>query len=321
MSEEAVRRRARLLAAAVNTAAGPTAARAVASQGAAPAQAAAAPAAPVTADSQSTLEAEAAAFVNASEVFLAGVYKSVPWSIQSAAGRRTGRFSLADYVSPRFADANGNWMGHPQAVMHAAVKGVRAPPRTWVLELSRPRFNASADTLAFTVQVLGAGAGPKYPGGAAAYALANADGSLAAQPMVGTVLFDVVIFIDDAAGGAGEGREQPPVGAGDADAVNPGGTKLTSVPLTTAYQPGDFSSLGGQLGGPLTQATPVTTSASTLNSGQSLLPPLSNPGSGGLIQGGSAMVNSASVFGRTSYCPNLGWIYAADPYRCTPVIG
>lgn len=44
-----------------------------ASQGAAPAQAAAAPvAAPVAADSQSTLEAEAAAFVNATELFLAG---------------------------------------------------------------------------------------------------------------------------------------------------------------------------------------------------------------------------------------------------------
>ena len=37
-------------------------------------------------------------------------------------------------------------------VMHAAVKGTRAPPRTWVLQLSRPRFNATADTLAFTVQ-------------------------------------------------------------------------------------------------------------------------------------------------------------------------
>ena len=36
--------------------------------------------------------------------------------------------------------------------MHAAVKGTRAPPRTWVLQLSRPRFNATADTLAFTVQ-------------------------------------------------------------------------------------------------------------------------------------------------------------------------
>lgn len=36
--------------------------------------------------------------------------------------------------------------------MHAAVKGARAPPRTWVLQLSRPRFNATADTLAFTVQ-------------------------------------------------------------------------------------------------------------------------------------------------------------------------
>ena len=134
-------------------------------------------------------------------------------------------------------------------VMHAAVKGSRAPPRTWVLQLSRPHFNATADTLHFTVQassglreactrgmpslrvpglnspresatghsgqgssvcehmdprrsfalvirwhgvvavcrerslaqVLGPGSVPKYPGGAAAYALANADGSLAAQ--------------------------------------------------------------------------------------------------------------------------------------------
>ena len=154
-------------------------------------------------------------------------------------------------------------------VMHAAVKGTRAPPRTWVLQLSRPRFNATADTLAFTVQaspapvgralgacpmsvgpspiqpaslapvgpalgacpvsvglphhslpgsakdarpmsasvwtlaglrwwpccmmppasaelglraqVLRPGSAPKYPGGAAAYALANADGSLAAE--------------------------------------------------------------------------------------------------------------------------------------------
>ena len=44
-----------------------------ASQGAAPLQAAAVPAAaPVAADSQSTLEAEAAAFVNSTELFLAG---------------------------------------------------------------------------------------------------------------------------------------------------------------------------------------------------------------------------------------------------------
>lgn len=44
-----------------------------ASQGAAPAQATAAPvAAPAAADSQSTLQAEAAAFVNATELFLAG---------------------------------------------------------------------------------------------------------------------------------------------------------------------------------------------------------------------------------------------------------
>ena len=44
-----------------------------ASQGAAPAQAAAAPvAAPAAADGQSTLQAEAAAFVNATELFLAG---------------------------------------------------------------------------------------------------------------------------------------------------------------------------------------------------------------------------------------------------------
>lgn len=44
--------------------------------------------------------------------------------------------------------------------MHAAVKGTRAPPRTWVLQLSRPRFNASADTLAFTVQARPTLAGP-----------------------------------------------------------------------------------------------------------------------------------------------------------------
>jgi len=38
--------------------------------------------------------------------------------------------------------------------MHAATKGSSAPPRTWVLQLSQPRYNASASTLTFTVQVL-----------------------------------------------------------------------------------------------------------------------------------------------------------------------
>ena len=40
----------------------------------------------------------------------------MPWSIQSTSGPRTGQFSLSDYVSPRFADMNGYWMGLPQAV-------------------------------------------------------------------------------------------------------------------------------------------------------------------------------------------------------------
>ncbi len=40
-------------------------------------------------------------------------------------------------------------------VMHAATKGSSAPPRTWVLQLSQPRYNASASTLTFTVQVPG----------------------------------------------------------------------------------------------------------------------------------------------------------------------
>ena len=46
----------------------------------------------------------------------AGVVKRVPWSIQSPSGPRTGQFLLSDYVSPRFADTNGFWMGLPQAV-------------------------------------------------------------------------------------------------------------------------------------------------------------------------------------------------------------
>lgn len=41
-----------------------------------------------------------------------------------------------------------------------------------------PPLSAEEGSLA---QVLGPGSAPKYPGGAAAYALANADGSLAAQ--------------------------------------------------------------------------------------------------------------------------------------------
>ena len=44
--------------------------------------------------------------------------------------------------------------------MHATVKGTRAPPRTWVLQLSRPRFNATTETLAFTVQASLAPLGP-----------------------------------------------------------------------------------------------------------------------------------------------------------------
>lgn len=77
--------------------------------------------------------------------------------------------------------------------------------------------------------------------------------------------------------------------------------------------------------GPLPQNPPVSTSASTLDGGGSLLPPLNSTaptaGAGGLVTGGTATVNSVSVYGRSSYCPNLGWIYAADPFRCTPFTG
>lgn len=37
--------------------------------------------------------------------------------------------------------------------MHAKVKGSTALPQTWVLELSRPRYNPGAATLNFTAQV------------------------------------------------------------------------------------------------------------------------------------------------------------------------
>ena len=77
----------------------------------------------------------------------------------------------------------------------------------------------------------------------------------------------------------------------------------------------------GGLSGTLAQPTAVSTSASTLGSGEALLQPADNSSSPALINGGSALVNSASAYGRSSFCPNLGWIYAADPYRCTPVVG
>lgn len=66
------------------------------------------------------------------------------------------------------------------------------------------------------------------------------------QAQVGEVLGDVVIFVDDSvdagsASGPGGGAQ---LGAGgEAEAVRAGGTKLTSVPLTGAYQPGNFNAL------------------------------------------------------------------------------
>ena len=63
---------------------------------------------------------------------------------------------------------------------------------------------------------------------------------------MGEVLVDVVIFVDDAVGagsasGSGGGAQ---LGAGDeAEAGRAGGTRLTSVPLTGAYQPGNFNAL------------------------------------------------------------------------------
>lgn len=66
------------------------------------------------------------------------------------------------------------------------------------------------------------------------------------QALVGEVLGDVVITVDDSVG-AGSGS--PPGGGaqlgagGEAEAVGAGGTKLTSVSLTGAYQPGNVNTL------------------------------------------------------------------------------
>ena len=91
--------------------------------------------------------------------------------------------------------------------------------------------------------------------------------------------------------------------------------------LNLMHRPRPACATQGGLSGTLAQPTTVSTTASTLGSGQALLPPLNGSSGGGLVSGGSALVNSASVYGRSSYCPNLGWIYAADPYRCAPVFG
>lgn len=78
--------------------------------------------------------------------------------------------------------------------------------------------------------------------------------SWASQPLVGAVLEDVVIFIDDATAGeasasassrgalayAGGGALS---GYGGADTAQAGGVKLSSVPLTGAYQPSNFGGL------------------------------------------------------------------------------
>ena len=66
------------------------------------------------------------------------------------------------------------------------------------------------------------------------------------QAPAGEVLVDVVIFVDDSVGAgstSGPGGGTQP-GVGDAaEAAGAGGTKLTSVPLTGAYQPGNFDAL------------------------------------------------------------------------------
>ena len=69
----------------------------------------------------------------------AGVDRSVLWSIEADAGRRTGRFPTADFMGAGFNDARGDWLSQPQAVrpggLHAwglrAWEGLARVQRCW----------------------------------------------------------------------------------------------------------------------------------------------------------------------------------------------
>ncbi|KAK9839248.1 hypothetical protein WJX81_004087 [Elliptochloris bilobata] len=262
-----------------------------------------------------TLGAKAGAFTEATTLFLAGVDASVLWSIESVKGRRTGRFATSDFVGSTYNDARGDWMSLPQAVLHATREGSKRTS-TWALQLSQPRFHASNTTLSFSVKVLHDISDARYPGGAVAYALADGDHSLVTEVAPGSLLKDPVLFIDDSTTSQETASEAAVALSDD----NAGGAKASFLPLTGAYKPSDFGTTDGS--GALVQQTQVSTSLSTRGgsggggAGSGGLIGGSGGLGGGLINAGSGTSNSASVYMRASWCPDLGWVYKSDPYAC-----
>ncbi|CAL8471450.1 g10992 [Coccomyxa elongata] len=170
----------------------------------APAQApapSAAAGANTTADITNIIQARAGVFTRAGTLVLAGLTPRVDWvSDLGPNGKRTGRFAIDYFVSAAFNESSPTgsaWLGDPQAVIQGTING-STNETTMVAILSKPRYNASGDTLSFVVRPVTDASALNLIAGAANAALSGDPAMRLNSTTAGLIIRDIIIYIDDA---------------------------------------------------------------------------------------------------------------------------
>ncbi|CAL5224327.1 g6996 [Coccomyxa viridis] len=153
------------------------------------------------ADIVNIIEARAGAVTRSNTLFLAAVGARVDWIADLGKdGRHVGRFPMEQFISDAFNESSAGgtaWLGNPQAVIQGVPSG-QDNSTTIVVILSAPTWNATAETLTFDMTPVTSEAALKLRDGIANGAFAGRKSSGLQRDPVGTVLKDVMVYIDDA---------------------------------------------------------------------------------------------------------------------------